>query len=58
MRHGIFSGDNSLDVTMRLTGGQIDVILKLQNEANISVHSQTHIAYVPSKLMLQAMQVA
>ena len=42
MGHGIFSGHNSLNVTMRLAGCHIDVILKLQQEAhNISDHIQT-----------------
>ena len=37
MGHGIFSGHNSFNVTMRLAGCHIDVILKLQRTAHKSV---------------------
>lgn len=37
MGHGIFSGHNRLNVTMRLAGCHIDVVLKLQREAQHQV---------------------
>ena len=43
MGHSIFSGHNSLDVTMRFAGGHIDVIFKLQHEdTTVSVRCQAH----------------
>ena len=41
MGHGIFSSYNSLNVTMRLAGCYIDVVLKLQQQAHNTQWSQS-----------------
>lgn len=52
MRHGIFSGNNSLNVTVRLAGCHIDVIFKLHTTPTVSEAA----SHTKSQPMLQVFQ--
>ena len=62
MGHGIFSGNNSLNVTVRLAGCHIDVIFKLHTTPTMSeavshtnIQSMTQVIYY-LVAMIQALQ--
>ena len=50
------SGDCSLNVSMWLTGGNVDIIFKLQNESNVKAPNHPSPSHIPQIKCTQVIQ--